>query len=88
MPINIYEAKGYKEVAYLAENEWGLPMQLSILERWLIKVQNELPQGDYVADIGFVTSPEAAGGGGSFSSSSMRIASQLGITIFFSEYPS
>ncbi|WP_422355062.1 hypothetical protein [Roseivirga pacifica] len=87
MPINIYIKKTAEEVAYLADDDWGLPSQLFVLEVWLDENQTLLKPNDYVADIGFVANTETSGSGGSFSCKAMKIASALGVEIFFSEYP-
>lgn len=87
MPINIYESETVKELAYLAEDDWGLPSQLYILEEWLAQNEKFIKSGDYVADIGFIADNEPGGGGGSFSCKAMKKASDLGIHLFFSEYP-
>jgi hypothetical protein len=46
-----------------------------------------LPKGDYSADIGFAPRPDAAGGGAAITPEMMRSMVEVGMTLFFSEYP-
>ena len=85
MPINIYEQKTHKEVAYLADSYWDLPNQIAELEEWL-KETNTL-SGTYVADIGFDIRPDASGGGAVLTLDMLKKLSELGIEIYLSEYP-
>jgi hypothetical protein len=75
------------EVAWLCDDDWRLPSQLSTLEAWLAQNRANLPKARYTADVGFSPRPDAAGGGGAISPDMMRTMADLGITLFLSEYP-
>lgn len=75
-----------REVAWLCDQSWRLPEQLSEFEAWLQK-NGDLPKGRYSADIGFAPMPDAMGGGGGLSIDSIRILSKIGMEVWFSEYP-
>ncbi len=88
MPINIYRNDDSDEqIACLANNEWELPAQLWELEKWLNQSRDTLTPGNIIADIGFSVREEAAGGGAVLSAESMKHFSDVGIDIYFSEYP-
>jgi len=87
MPIKIVDSDSRNEIAWLAGDYWDLPNQLDILEKWLQENRESVSPGDLYADIGFDIRPEAAGGGGTLSPESMRIMADLGIELYFSEYP-
>ena len=94
MPINIFVDVGGdfppddkpKSVAWLCEDSWELPFQLDEFQFWLENEGNDLPAGRYIADIGFSQRPDASGGGGTLSVSTMRKLVELGMEIWFSEY--
>lgn len=96
MPIKIHidiegnetTAEKTKTVAWLCDDDWELPVQLFEFERWLKEKGKDLPKGKYIADIGFRPRPDAFGGGGTLSVSSMQILVMVGIEVWFSEYPS
>lgn len=87
MPINIYIEENYERVVYLCEDTWDLPTQIDSLEKWLNTKGLLLPKGSYVADIGFDIRKDAAGGGAVLSSESMKIMGDIGMDVYFSEYP-
>lgn len=87
MPINIYIEENYERIVYLCEDTWDLPTQIDSLEKWLNTKGLLLPKGSYVADIGFDIRKDAAGGGAVLSSESMKIMGDIGMNIYFSEYP-
>lgn len=87
MPINIYIEENYERIVYLCEDTWDLPTQIDSLEKWLSSKGYILPKGSYVADIGFDIRKDAAGGGTVLSSESMKIMGDIGMNIYFSEYP-
>ena len=89
MPIKItsYKDGGSSEVAWLCDDDWHLPSQVSAFEAWLVQNAARLPKGDYIADIGFAPRPEAAGGGAAIKPEMMRSMIEVGMTLFFSEYP-
>ena len=88
MPIKISrDADGTSiEVAWLCDDDWRLPSQISAFEAWLVDDGAKLPRGTYTADIGFAPRPEAAGGGGAITLD-MRRMTELGMTLVLSEYP-
>jgi hypothetical protein len=87
MPIKICSEGLRDEVAWLCDNCWRLPDQVTALEEWLDAHKTTLKKGRYVADIGFSTRVDAAGGGAAISSEMMRTMVDLGISLFLSEYP-
>ncbi len=87
MPINIYiEATGEK-VEWLCDGVWDLPNQIDALESWLETKSKDLSPNNYVADIGFDLRKDASGGGAVLNSNSMKIMGELGMDLYFSEYP-
>ena len=88
MPIKICtDDDARAEVAWLCDDDWGLPSQVTALEAWLAEKAGSLALGRYTADIGFSPRPHAAGGGTSISPEMMRRMADVGITLFLSEYP-
>ncbi|GAB2792451.1 hypothetical protein GCM10027275_41720 [Rhabdobacter roseus] len=73
---------------WLCDEAWDLPSQIDALETWLMQKGKDLEPSNYVADIGFDIRKEATGGGGVLSSKSMAIMGQIGMDVYFSEYPS
>lgn len=64
-----------------------LPTQINALEIWLDKKGVDLEPSKYVADIGFDISKDSTGGGAVLNSKSMAIMGNIGMDVFFSEYP-
>lgn len=88
MPVKIYaDDKSKTEVAWLCDDDWNLSAQVSALGAWLQRNRATIPQGHYIADIGFSVSVDAAGGGAAISPEMMRCMADLGISLFLSEYP-
>lgn len=87
MPINIYKQDSTDKIAWLCEDIWDLPNQISELEDWLKNNTDNLPKSDYVIDIGFDIRPNAAGGGAVINSEMLKIMSEKGFELFLSEYP-
>lgn len=87
MPINIYNQENNERLEWLCEDVWDLPNQIDTLEKWLTTKGIKLPKDSYVADIGFDIRKEATGGGAVLTSKSMKIMGDIGMDIFFSEYP-
>jgi len=87
MPINIYKQDSTEEIAWLCEDIWDLPNQISELEDWLKNSTDNLPKSDYVIDIGFDIRPKATGGGVVISSEMIKIMNEKGFELFLSEYP-
>ena len=74
------------QIAWLLEDNWRLPDQIKAFDVWLQENQN-LPNGDYSADIGFSPREDAYGGGGVINLGSMKIMVELGLELYLSEYP-
>ncbi len=87
MPINIYIQETIEKVEWLCDEIWDLPTQIDALETWLDKKGMELEPNKYVADIGFDISKDSTGGGGVLNSKSMAIMGNIGMDVYFSEYP-
>ena len=87
MPIDIYNYIDSEKIDWLCDDTWELPDQIDALENWLKLKGINLPKGEYVADIGFDIRKDATGGGGVLSSASMKIMGEIGMNIYFSEYP-
>lgn len=87
MPINIYKEDTRENIDGLCEDIWELPDQIDALEKWLKEKGKKMKPNRYVADIGFHIRKDASGGGGVLTSKSMKIMGEIGMDIFFSEYP-
>jgi hypothetical protein len=87
MPINIYIQETSEKVDWLCDDIWDLPTQIDALETWLANKAKDLKPNQYVADIGFDISKNSSGGGGVLNSKSMAIMGNIGMDIYFSEYP-
>lgn len=88
MPVNIYrDDDSDEQIALLCQSEWELPTQLGELEKWLEQNTDDVAPGRIVADIGYWVREDASGGGAVLSAASMRKFSDMGIHIYFSEYP-
>lgn len=87
MPIKITNLDSGDEIAWLCDNDWELPTQLSALEAWINSYDVSEPPEPAIADIGFSVRPDASGGGAVLSCESMRRFSEAQIEIHFSEYP-
>lgn len=88
MPINIYIESTRENIHGLCDDSWELPDQIYELETWLKEKGKFLKPGKYVADIGFDIRKDATRGGGVLSSESMVIMGEIGMDVYFSEYPS
>jgi len=88
MPINIYIEESGEKLDWLCDEHWDLPTQIDALETWLINKGKSLEPSKYVADIGFDIRKDSTGGGGVLSSESMTIMGEIGMDVYFSEYPS
>ena len=90
MPINIYKPgepnEEVEEIAWLCSDVWELSDQIYVLESWL-ETNSRLPPDSYIADIGYSVRKDALGGGGVFTVAMMKALSNLGIDVYFSEYP-
>jgi len=87
MPINIYEARTYKTIAYISNDIWELPIQIEEFEEWLNTIGSALSKGKYVADIAFDIRKDATGGGAVINSNMINTLSKIGMEIYLSEYP-
>ena len=87
MPINIYKQDSTDKLAWLCEDIWDLPNQISQLEDWLKNNSDNLVKSGYIIDIGFDIRPNATGGGAVISSEMMKIMNEKGFELFLSEYP-
>ena len=91
MPVSIYRvtSEGQKNdrVAWLCDDIWILRPQIEALSKWL-KAPLALPAGKYVADVGFCWRRDACGGGPVLDPDAMRRMSDLGISLYLSEYGS
>jgi len=87
MPIIIYIEPTRERVHELCSDSWELPHQIHELETWLKDKGKLLTPGNYVADIGFEIRTGANGGGGVLNSESMAIMGEIGMDLYFSEYP-
>jgi hypothetical protein len=88
MPISIYRDDDSRaEIAWLCDDDWSLPAQVTALEAWLTQSAAAVGGGHSIADIGFSIRADATGGGAAVSPEMMRRMADLGITLFLSEYP-
>ncbi len=87
MPVNIYNEVNYESIDSLCDDVWDLPNQIDALENWLRIKGKNLSKGNYVADIGFDIRKNASGGGGIINAESMKIMGEIGMNVYFSEYP-
>ncbi|PCI96251.1 MAG: hypothetical protein COB15_10995 [Flavobacteriales bacterium] len=85
MSIHIYKGE-YETITELCSDDWDLPTQIDKLEEWLIKDGKLLPEGNYVADIGFGIRKEASGGGAVLNLNTIKMLSDIGMEVYFSEY--
>ena len=87
MPINIYRLDDNRtNVAILCPNEWRLPEQVGELERWIMKKRKK-ENIAVIADIGFQSRKDAAGGGSSLSAHILKRLGEFNIDLHLSEYP-
>ncbi len=87
MPINIYKQNSTDRIAWLCDDIWDLPNQISELEKWLIENSKNLPKAEYVIDIAFDIRPDATGGGSVISLELMKLMLEKGFELYLSEYP-
>lgn len=86
MPTHIYSNHNWAEqIGSLSHDSWGIYDQLDALKIWLAE-HPDLPPGNYMADIGFMISPGATGGGAVLEPDMMRMLADLGMSLYFSEY--
>ena len=87
MPIRISNASSGDEIAWLCNDNWELPAQLTALQKWLDEYEQADSTGAAIADIGFSVRPDAFGGGTVLSTNMMRRFADADVEIHFSEYP-
>ena len=87
VPINIYNSKTSKKLAWLCDKDWELPSQIDELETWLKENGSSIEPSEYVADVGFDIRKNACGGGAVLGVEAMKTMSYLGMELFLSEYP-
>jgi hypothetical protein len=88
MPITIYrdDTPENQDIACLCNENWDLSGQIEALMVWLENDGSDLPVGSYIVDIGFRWRRDANGGGAVLSPSTMKRMSDIGISLFLSEY--
>ena len=90
MPISIRRITPQGEenisLAWLGDGEWSLPPQIELLDSWIDANAQELPPGEYVADVGFCWRRDAAGGGSSLGPDVLKKMGIAGFSLFLSEY--
>ena len=91
MPISIRRIMPQDEenisLAWLGDGEWSLPPQIELLESWIDANAQDLPPGDYVADVGFCWRRDAGGGGSALGPKVLMKMGNVGFSLFLSEYP-
>ncbi len=85
MPIHLYQERG-TSLDVLKDDDWDLPSQLEKLEKWVHANRDQLNDGPYIADIGFMIRSDASGGGAVLSSDVMKLFAEIGLSLYFSEY--
>lgn len=89
MPVVIRKQAGgeLENLVELAGEEWYLPQQISALEEWLSANADRLdPTFTWIADVGFVGRPDAAGGGPVLTREFMERCVRANLEIWLSEY--
>ena len=74
-------------IAVLGDDEWSLPSQIGLLDAWIDANAGGLPEGEYVADVGFCWRRDAGGGGSALGSDLLIKMGSAGFSLFLSEYP-
>jgi hypothetical protein len=91
MPVNIYRVtpdnQENEEIAWLCDDEWLLWPQVEALAKWLQERSAGLPQGEYVADIGFCWRRDASAGGPVLEPETLRRLADVGMSLFLSGSP-
>lgn len=90
MPVNIYRIvsgdRSNEKIAWLCDDEWLLWVQVETLSKWLQGPGSVLQPDEYVADIGFCWRRNASAGGPVLEPATMKRMSDLGMSLFLSEY--
>jgi hypothetical protein len=90
MPVNIYRVtsddKPNEAVAWLCDGDWLISSQVDALAEWLSRDGSGLPEGKYVADIGFCWRRDASAGGPVLDVATMQRMVNMGMDLFLSEY--
>ncbi|HCY83878.1 MAG TPA: hypothetical protein DHV36_01955 [Desulfobacteraceae bacterium] len=88
MPINIFQDNSDRtQIDWICDGDWDLSSQIYKFENWLIRNEEYLKEGPYVADIGFRPRRDASGGGGVISLNMLEILNKIKMELFLSEYP-
>ena len=92
MPVFIYQkfqedGRDIEDLARLCDEVWELGPQVDALQEWLSESGRALPLVEYVANIYFKWRRDASSGGPVLEPSAMRIAADIGMSIYFSEFP-
>ena len=93
MPINIIDYTDSKEgekgneIDHLCEDEWEMPKQIEVLDKWLKEQNGKIKPGNYIADIGYSPREGALGGGTVLTTEAMGIMVKIGMDLYLSEYP-
>ena len=91
VPVIIYrkfpeDDRDVEDVAWLCGEEWELGPQVYALQEWLSASGRAMQPAEYVADIGFKWRRDGGSGGPVLEPPAMRIAADIGMSIYFSEY--
>jgi len=86
MAIKIYFEKNFENIDILCEDIWDLPIQISILEKWLTDNPELYPDMRKVIDIGFSIRQDASGGGSVISTTLMTTLVNRNYELYLSEY--
>ena len=92
MPINLIDYSDSEEdekgtkLGKLCADIWEMPTQIRELEHWLFEHGSNLPIGDYIADVGYSPRKGACGGSAVLSPKAMKVMSEVGMSLFLSEY--
>lgn len=91
MPVRIYQVTPADQdnelIALLCDDEYLLWAQMDALTQWLEESGVEMPPAEYVANISFCWRRDAATGGPVLSNTIMRHMGNIGMSLYFSEYP-
>ena len=87
MPIKITDSERSEEVAWLCDQSWDLPTQIDALNGWLKEMKGKLNKSGFIADLGFMPRPDAAGGGAVINKEMMELMLGFEVELHLSEYP-
>lgn len=87
MAVKIYKYGTFDHVDFICDDSLDLSSQIYYLEKWLKTKGVLLPKSRYVADIGFDVNRDASGGGAVLNSKTIKMLNDIGMEVYFSEYP-